>query len=165
MNGACFQPLYGTQAASTNDSVRDKLAAIDIRDIKAADGTPTVRIAVALQNALKYNFNGADTHISPIYRLDIIIVAAGSSSVIVDVASGRADTEVEVLSVKFSLTEIETKKDVLSATAFANASYDIPGSQQRFARQRAGRDAEDRVVAQIAQNIQNRLASYFVAGT
>jgi hypothetical protein len=53
----------------------------------------------------------------------------------------------------------------VSASTFARASYDIPGSEQRFARQRAWRDAEDRTVQLVAQNIRNRLASYFVAGT
>jgi LPS-assembly lipoprotein len=63
------------------------------------------------------------------------------------------------------LTEIATNKIVLNATTFARASFDIPGSAQRFAQQRAWRNAEDRAVAQIAQNIRNRLASFFVAGT
>jgi LPS-assembly lipoprotein len=44
-------------------------------------------------------------------------------------------------------------------------TYDIPGSLQRFARTRAYRDAEDRAAQEIADNIQTRLASFFVAGT
>jgi LPS-assembly lipoprotein len=44
-------------------------------------------------------------------------------------------------------------------------SYDIPGNLQRFARQRAFRDAEDRAAQEIAENIQTRLASFFYAGT
>ena len=43
-------------------------------------------------------------------------------------------------------------------------SYDIPGQLQRFARARAFRDAEDRAAQEIAENIQTRLASFFVAG-
>ena len=41
----------------------------------------------------------------------------------------------------------------------------MPGSYQRFARSRALRDAEDRAAKEIADNIQTRIASYFVAGT
>ena len=37
-------------------------------------------------------------------------------------------------------------------------------SYQRFARARAFRDAEDRAAQEIAENIQTRLASFFVAG-
>ena len=41
----------------------------------------------------------------------------------------------------------------------------LPVPQQRFAQQRAKRDAEDRAVLTVAEAIRNRLASYFVAGT
>jgi LPS-assembly lipoprotein len=44
-------------------------------------------------------------------------------------------------------------------------SYDIPGAEQRFARIRGLRDAENRAAKQVADHIRNRLASYFVAGT
>jgi LPS-assembly lipoprotein len=72
---------------------------------------------------------------------------------------------VESLNATFTLTEIATKKVVLTASTFARASFDIPGSAQRFARQRAWRNAEDRAVELISDNIRNRLASFFVAGT
>ena len=67
--------------------------------------------------------------------------------------------------VTYTLTEIETKKTVVSDSASARASYDIPGDEQRFARQRALRDAEDRAVVQISESVRSRLASFFVAGT
>jgi LPS-assembly lipoprotein len=44
-------------------------------------------------------------------------------------------------------------------------SYDMPGSYQRFSRNRAVRDAEDRAANEIAENITTRLASFFTAGT
>ena len=50
-------------------------------------------------------------------------------------------------------------------STFSRVSYDMPGSYQRFARARAFRDAEDRAAQEIAENIQTRLASFFVAGT
>ena len=56
-------------------------------------------------------------------------------------------------------------KSVMTGTTFSRVSYDIPGQLQRFARARAFRDAEDRAANEIAENIQTRLASYFVAGT
>ena len=54
---------------------------------------------------------------------------------------------------------------VLRDSTFAHVGYDIPGSQQRFAKQRALIDAEDRAAKMAAEAIRNRLASYFVAGT
>ena len=165
LNAACFQPLYGDQTISAGDTVRDKFNAIQIPDIPALQGTPSSRLAVALRNALVFDFNGGASPGSPIYRLEVKIVGAGATSVIVDVSSGRPDAELEAISATFSLTEIETKKVVLSDSTFARASYDIPGSEQRFARQRAQRNAEDRAVELLAQNIQKRLSSFFVAGT
>jgi LPS-assembly lipoprotein len=54
---------------------------------------------------------------------------------------------------------------VMSGQTFSRVSFDIPGQEQRFARARALRDAEDRATQQIADNISRRLASYFVAGS
>jgi len=165
VNAGCFQPLYGDQKISAGDTVRDKLGSIQIPDIVAPQGTPQARLAVALRNALVYDLNGGANPGTPIYRLDVKFAGVGRTSVIVDVSSGRPDAELEAINATFSLTEIETKKVVLSDLAFARASYDVPGSEQRFARQRAWRNAEDRAVDLLAQNILKRLSSYFVAGT
>jgi LPS-assembly lipoprotein len=164
LTAACFQPLYGNQTITPGDSLRDKLAAIDVAKIPAKNGTPDPRLAVALENALAYDFNGGAGPTSPTHRLDVTI-HSGITTVIVDVSSGRPDTQVEAINATFTLTEIATNKVVLQTTTFARASFDIPGSAQRFAQQRAWRNAEDRAIALLADNIRNRLASYFVAGT
>jgi LPS-assembly lipoprotein len=86
-------------------------------------------------------------------------------SIIVDVNTSRPDVENYGLNATYTLTEIATGKIVVTGTTFSRVSYDIPGSIQRFARSRAFRDAEDRAANEIAENIQTRLASFFVAGT
>jgi LPS-assembly lipoprotein len=161
---ACFQPLYGSQSLSSGGSLGDRLATVDVAQIPAPAGSPDSRLAVALRNELMFIFNDGAAPNAPIYRLQVIEGSA-ITTVIVDVASGRPETQVESVNAGFTLTEIATNKIVLNATTFARASFDIPGSAQRFAQQRAWRNAEDRAVAQIAQNIRNRLASFFVAGT
>jgi len=65
----------------------------------------------------------------------------------------------------YTLTELATGKIVVTGQTFSRVSYDIPGQQQRYARLRGLRDAEDRAAKVIADNIRNRLASYFIAGT
>jgi LPS-assembly lipoprotein len=165
LTAACFQPLYGSNSNSVDDSVRDKLAAIEIADIDGRKGTPLERLAVVLRNELIFDLNGGTQPISQIYRLNIIALGASATTVIVDVSSGRPDEQLEMAEAHFNVTEIETKKVILSDYSFANASFDIPGSGQRFARQRGQRNAEDRSVKLLAENIRNRLASYFVAGT
>jgi LPS-assembly lipoprotein len=164
LTGGCFQPLYGNQTIGSDDSVRDKLSLVEIPEIRAANGTPDARIAVALRNALLYDFDGGQAPTSPTYRL-VISFGSGKATVITDVASGRPDAQLEVINCVLSLTEIATQKVVLQTTTFARASFDIPGSAQRFAQQRAARNAEDRAINVLAENIRNRLASYFVAGT
>jgi LPS-assembly lipoprotein len=161
---ACFQPLYGSNTLPAGDSVRDKLAAIDVANIPAGNGSPEARLAVELRNALMYDFNNGAAANSPTHLLKVTLQSA-ITTVIVDVASGRPDTQVEVINASFSLTEIATNRVVLSTTTFARASFDIPGSAQRFAQQRAWHNAEDRATAIVAENIRNRLASFFVAGT
>lgn len=160
---ACFQPLYGKSSLSGGESLGGKLAMVDVAQIPAGSGTPNARMAVALRNELMFMFNNGAEADAPIYRLQVA-VGSGIITVITDVASGRPETQVDTVNSTFTLTEIATKKIVLNATTFARASFDIPGSAQRFAQQRAWRNAEDRAVAQIAENIRNRLASFLVAG-
>jgi LPS-assembly lipoprotein len=164
LTAACFQPLYGSNTLPAGDSVRDKLAGIDVANIPAGNGKPEARLAVALRNALMYDFNNGGAAISPTHRLQVTLTSS-ITTVIVDVSSGRPDSQVEAINAYFTLTEIATNKVVLTTSTFARASFDIPGSAQRFAQQRAWRDAEDRAVTQVADNIRNRLASFFVAGT
>ena len=164
LTAGCFEPLYGRSPMPDSDSVRDKLAQIDIPVIPARQGSPAARVAVAMRNALQYDLNGAAGANAPTHRLTMT-VAPTSLTVIVDVASGRPTAEVDGVTVNYQLTEIATGKIVLRDTAFSHVDSDAPGSQQRFAQQRAKRDAEDRAVIQVSEAIRNRLASYFVAGT
>lgn len=165
LTAACFQPEYGSHSLAAGDSVRDKLAAVEVANIPAPNGTPASRLAVELRNKLVYAFDGGAEPASPIYRLQVSGLSTGITTVIVDVASGRPDTQVSAVNATFTLTEIATGKVVVNSSAFGRASFDIPGSAQRFAQQRAWLNAEDRAVGMISDNIKNRLASYFVAGT
>ena len=65
----------------------------------------------------------------------------------------------------YNLIDLKTGRPVVTDQTFTRVSYDIPGQEQRFARQRALREAETRAAEVIATNIKMRLASYFVAGT
>jgi len=164
LSAGCFQPLYGNQPIG-GDSVRDKLASVEVAQIPAGNGKPESRLAVELRNNLMSDFNNGAPPSAPTYRLQVKGIGSGIQTVIVDVASGRANTQVSAVNVTFTLTEIATGKVLLNSSAFGRASFDIPGSAQRFAQQRAWLNAEDRAVAMISDSIRNRLASFFVAGT
>ncbi len=162
--GGCFEPLYGTRPSLDADRVHDKLTQIDIPAIAAPKGTPTARLAVAMRNALQYDLNNAAGANAPAYRL-VVSVSTSQLTIIVDPVSGRPDAQVDSVMAGFQLVEIATGKTVVNDSTYSHVDYDIPGSQQRFAGQRAQRDAEDRAVTAVAEAIRNRLASYFVAGT
>jgi len=160
----CFEPLYGTRPSAEGDSVHDKLAEVQIAPIPARQGTPQARLAVGMNNALQFDLNGGAAPVSPTHRLDVTLQTTGFT-VIVDVQSGRPTAQVSGVTATYRLVEIATGKVVLQDSSTANVDYDPPGSEQRFAIQRAERDAEDRAVQMAAEAIRNRLASYFVAGT
>jgi LPS-assembly lipoprotein len=101
---------------------------------------------------------------TPSYRL-AMKMSLSKTAMIVDIATGRTEAEVVGIDVSYTLTEVGTKKVVVNSQTFARVSSDVPGLQQRFAHQRAQRDAENRATQVIAEQIRTRLASYFVAGT
>jgi LPS-assembly lipoprotein len=164
LTAGCFQPLYGTQPSVATDSVRDKLQQIDVPTIPAPKGQVAARVAVALRNSLQYGLNGAAGANAPTYTLKVN-VAVSALSVIVDITSGRPDAQVASIQASYQLIEMATGKTVLTDSTFAHVDYDIPGAAQRFAAQRAQRDAEDRATEVVSDAIRNRLTSYFVAGT
>jgi LPS-assembly lipoprotein len=160
----CFEPLYGRNPSVGDESVRDKLGEVLIAPIPARNGTPQARIAVALRNALQFDLNGAAGAVAPTHRLEVTVTPI-DVSVSVDPVTGRPTEEIGGVSATYQLVEIATGKIVLRDTTFSHVGYDIPGSQQRFAKQRAQVDAQDRAATVVAEAIRNRLASYFVAGT
>ncbi len=164
LTAGCFEPLYGTHPSVATETVRDKLAQIDVPPIVVPKGQPVSRLAVALRNSLQYGLNGAGGANAPTYMLKIGM-ATSQLSVVVDITSGRPDAQVDTVIAYYQLIEIATGKAVLSDQTFAHVDYDIPGAAQRFAKQRAQRDAEDRATEVVSDAIRNRLASYFVAGT
>jgi LPS-assembly lipoprotein len=160
----CFEPLYGRNPSVGDDSVRDKLAEVVVAPIPVRQGTPQARIAVGIRNALQFDLNGGAGAIAPTHRLDVTVTPV-NVSVSIDPVTGRPQEEIGGVTATYQLVEIATAKIVLKDSTSAHVSYDIPGSQQRFAKQRALLNSEDRAAKVAAEAIRNRLASYFVAGT
>jgi LPS-assembly lipoprotein len=164
MLASCFQPLYGDVSFTSSPSVAAAMSTVDVMQIAVPNGTPLSRIAVEVRDKLLFHITGGGPAPPPAYRLKITLTA-NNLSVIVDINSGRPDTENYALNATYTLQDVKSGKQVLSSQTFARVSYDIPGQAQRFARARALRDAEDRAAQLIADNIRARLASFFVAGT
>src|SRR5207245_299604 len=100
-------------------------------------------LGVAVKDALAFNFYGAATGESPTHRLEVSL-STTTIAIIVGNVSGRPDNEDYGIDASYTLREIATGKAVVSSQTFARVSFDIPGQEQRFARARALRDAEDR---------------------
>jgi LPS-assembly lipoprotein len=160
----CFQPLYGEHTIGGGPSIKAALGSVDVSQIPAPNGTPESRIAVDVRNNLLFALNAGSKPIAPAYRLNVRM-SSTRLTVIVDLTSARPELENYGLNVTYDLVEAKTGKVLLNDVTFARVSYDIPGQEQRFARARGLRDAENRAGQVIVEHIKNRLASYFVAGT
>jgi LPS-assembly lipoprotein len=160
----CFHPMYGDVSLTSSPSVAANMAAVDVNQIAAPNGTALSRIAVDVRDRLLFGLTGGHATAQPVYRLNIEI-SGSSESMIVDINSGRPDTVDYGLNANYTLIEVKTGRAAFNSQTFARVTYDIPGQAQRFARDRGLRDAENRASQLIADNIKARLASFFVAGT
>ena len=160
----CFQPLYGEHSVGAGPSIKAAMGSVDVSQIPAPNGSPEARIAVDIRNSLLFNLNGGSNPTLPAYRLNITMQST-RLTVIVELRSARPELENYGLNVQYTLVELKSGKTLFSDATFARVSYDIPGQEQRFARARGLRDAENRAGQVIADAIKTRLASYFVAGT
>ena len=160
----CFQPLYGTNSAVNGAAVKAQLGSIEILPIEAPNGTPIARVANEVRNALIFDLTGGHGAGAPTHQLKINMNGS-RQQVIVDITTARPDVENYAIDATYSLTELATKRVVITGRTFSRVTYDVPGQQQRFARARGLRDAEDRASQVISDHIKQRLASYFLAGT
>ncbi len=163
LTAACFQPLYGEQTVAGRPGLREALRGVDIAQIEAPAGSSEARLAVEIRNALLFDVTGGGPGSQPTHRLTIRMTTT-RHNVIVDVNTIRPDIENYGINVRYALIDLRTRQEAFTGNTFARVSYDIPGQQQRFARLRGLRDAENRAAKVIADNIRTRLASYFVSG-
>ena len=163
LTAGCFQPMYAAHTDGT-PALREKLMGVDLPPVDKPNGSRDARLGVEIRNALAFKLYGGATGMPPTHKL-VIRFTTSRSSLILDPATALPSIENYGIDTQYNLIELATSKSVMTGTTFSRVSYDIPGQLQRFARQRAFRDAEDRACNEIAENIQTRLASFFVAGT
>jgi LPS-assembly lipoprotein len=163
LTAGCFQPMYAEHSDGT-PGLREKLLGVEVPPVDKLNASRDARIGVEIRNALAFKLYGNATGMAPTHRL-VLRFSSSRSSLMIDPATALPSSENYGIDAQYNLIEIATNKSVMTGTTFSRVSYDIPGQLQRFARARAFRDAEDRAAREIAENIQTRLASYFVAGT
>ena len=163
LTAGCFQPM-SAECGDDTPGLREKLMGVDLPPINKANASREARVGVEVRNALAFKLYGTATGMPPTHRLEIRF-ASSKTSLIVDPNTGLPNSENYGIDAQYNLIEVVSGKSVMTGTTFARVSYDMPGSYQRFARNRALRDAEDRAANEIAENINTRLASFFIAGT
>src|SRR3954465_1798534 len=163
LTAGCFQPMYAAHTDGT-PALRERLMGVDLPPGDKPNGAREARLGVEIRNALAFKLYGAATGMPPTHKL-VIRFTTTRSSLILDPATALPAVENYGIDAQYNLVEIVSNKSVMTGSTFSRVSYDIPGQLQRFARQRAFRDAEDRACHEIAENIQTRLASFFTAGT
>lgn len=164
LTAGCFQPMYADRGDGT-PALREKLMGVELPPVEGkANASRDARIGVDIRNALAFKLYGQATGLPPTHKL-VLKFTTSRSSLILDPATALPSTENYGIDAQFNLVELATNKSVMTGSTFSRVSYDIPGQMQRFARARAFRDAEDRAAQEIAENIQTRIASYFVAGS
>jgi LPS-assembly lipoprotein len=159
----CFTPMYA-ERPDGGPALRDKLAAVEVPPLQVPNASREARVGVAIRNAVMFAMYGGPTGAPPTHRLDLKL-STTRSSVMVDPTTARPDVENYGIDASYRLVDIATGKQVMNGTTFARVSFDNPGQEQRFARVRSLRDAEDRAARQIADSITTRLAAYFTSGT
>ncbi|MFT4120146.1 LPS assembly lipoprotein LptE [Bradyrhizobium sp.] len=163
LTAGCFQPMYAEHTDGT-PGLREKLMGVDLPPVNKPNASREARVGVEVRNALAFKLYGTATGMPPTHRLEIRFTTS-KSSLIVDPNTGLPNSENYGIDAQYNLIEIVTNKSVMTGTTFSRVSYDMPGSYQRFSRNRAVRDAEDRAANEIAENITTRLASFFTAGS
>ena len=163
LTAGCFQPMYAAHTDGTPD-LREKLMSVEVPPLSYANGSREARLGVEIRNALAFKMYGTATGMPPTHKL-VIRFTTSRSSLILDPVTELPSSENYGIDAQYNLIEIATNKSVMTGSTFSRVSYDIPGQLQRFARQRAFRDAEDRACNEIAENIQTRLASFFTVGS
>ena len=163
LTAGCFQPMYAERTDGT-PGLREKLMGIELPPVDKPNAAREARIGVEIRNALAFKLYGNATGMAPTYKL-VLRFTTSRSSLMISPTTALPTSETYGIDAQYNLIELATDKSVMTGTTFSRVSYDMPGSYQRFARSRALRDAEDRAAQEIAEKIQTRLASFFVAGT
>jgi LPS-assembly lipoprotein len=150
----CFEPMYGDRSVGgSGTSLRNALKDVEIAPIEG-------RVGQQLRNDIIFELSGgAGNPVGAPYRLHLS-VASSSFSAIVDPSSGLPQAETIALDVTYRLKDVANDKFIMTDKAIARVTVD--STNQRYARVRAIREAENRAAQIVSEQIRSRIASYFL---
>ena len=155
VGGCQVRPLYsdpgpvGSTAAGASGSVRSKLATVSVNP--AGD-----RVTQEVRNNLIFLFGGgAGEPVHPAYTMQVGIIAQNISLALIQNAvndrSGQPTAGTIRMTGNYVLTRISDGQVVGSGSRLVTADYDAP--RQRFAVERAYRDAYNRAASEVAESL------------
>jgi len=153
LGGCGFQPLYKARGDAKQSASVRTLAAIDIAPISDRAGQ-------VLRNELRDRLTPRGTPARPRYRLEASLTETTSDVVILRDAT--ATFAKYVARVKWTLVDLSSNAPALSGDVRRTSSFPIAASE--FASLEAEKDARDRAMAEIAEDIRLRLGIYFSKG-
>jgi len=155
MLAGCFQPMYADRSLTGGNGPNLREAMRDV-EISKIDG----RVGQEVRNDIIFELSGGEGNPAGApYKLNLQI-ATNSYNAIIDAQSGLPQTETVSIDVTYKLQDVANDKIVLTDKAIARVSIDR--TQQRYARVRAVRDAENRAAKVVAEQIRARVASFFL---
>jgi LPS-assembly lipoprotein len=154
LSGCGFQPLYKAEPGAKQAASVQRMAAIDIPPIPNRSGQ-------ILRNELRDRLVPRGWSARSLYRLDVSLEESQ-----VDVAILRDATSTisrYTADVKWVLTDLGTDAPILRGTNRRITSFPIAASE--FASLEAEKDARDRALAQLAEDVRLRLGLFFERGS
>ena len=145
--GCGFRPLYGERA----DSVRDRLAAVAINQIRG-------RIGYEVYNQLRDNLNPRGVPATPLYSL-FVELSTDTTPLITERDSQIRRFDLNVRA-RYSLFDIATGGQIYDGAYRATASYNVVESAD-FATRIAEEDAARKAAREASRGIATALALYF----
>ncbi len=152
----CMRPLYAPDATLVNNRHPGRVAAA----LRAIDIPPmSTRMGQVLRNELIFSFHGdGGQSVNPRYRL-VLTLKGDSEGVTVVQYRGAPQSRVMTLRAAYQLKDTATGDILHDGHSFAQSSWNW--SAQRFANERALREAETRAAKAIAADLRTRIAAYF----
>lgn len=150
--GCGFEPMYAKRGAQTS-AVADELAGIRVAGIEDRQGQ-------ILRNALVSRLNPLGEPARQTHTLDVHLDSSQEN--MAERSDGKASLGRMMINATFRLTSVDGKSSSYSGTSRSIVSYRLLGPT--YGSTAVERDAENRALVDLAEDIRSQVATYFANG-
>lgn len=148
--GCGFQPMYAKPQGQAASPASTQLAGIYVAGIEDRSGQ-------ILRNALVQKINPLGEPRQRLYKLTIKLSA--SQEQLAESSDGKATLGRYFVRATFNLTDANGERQLFDGNSRSVASYRLLGP--RYSSTATERDAQERALADVAEDIRTQLAAYF----